>query len=291
MTSLAAAVADARNRFSAAGLRDASMEARFLITGLLKLSTTEIFAAGDRLLADDELRLIANAVERRLKREPVHRILGVREFHGVDLHLSEETLEPRPDTEILVDTVLVYLRRIVASKGAARVLDIGTGTGAIILTLLKECAQAEGIGSDISEGALRTASRNAAALGLSQRFTTIRSQWFDEIRGRFDIIVSNPPYIPTHVIPALEPEVKNFDPLAALDGGPDGLDAYRALALDARDHLEKDGIIGVEIGFDQREPVGAIFSSAGFTLLQAERDYGGNDRVLVFAPHKLDLAK
>lgn len=282
MTTLSAAVKEARNRFSEAGLADAAIEARLLLGGLLGLTSAEVFTGGDRVLTEEETVRIKNAVERRLKREPVHRILGSREFHGMDLSISKETLEPRPDTEILVDSVLPYLRQIVAAKGAARLLDLGTGTGAIILALLKESAETQGIGSDISEDALKTAAENAARLGLSERFETIRSDWFKNISGRFDIIVSNPPYIRSDVIPALEPEVRDFDPLAALDGGPDGLAAYRAIAADAGDFLEKDGVIGVEIGFDQKENVAAIFRSAGFKLVQAARDYGDNDRVLVF---------
>ncbi|WP_117196315.1 peptide chain release factor N(5)-glutamine methyltransferase [Rhizobium terrae] len=282
MTTLGAAVADARTRFSAAGLPDAAIEARLLIGGLLGLSGIEVFTGGERLLTEEETVRIEKAVGRRLKREPVHRILGSREFHGMDLLISRETLEPRPDTEILVECMAPHVRQIVADKGSARLLDLGTGTGAIILALLKECPEAQGIGSDISEDALQTAGRNAARLGLADRFRAVSSRWFDAISGRFDIIMSNPPYIRTDVIPALEPEVRDFDPLVALDGGPDGLDAYRAIAAGAGDFLEKDGVIGVEIGFDQKETVVAIFRAAGFKLAQARRDYGDNDRVLVF---------
>ncbi len=282
MTVLSAAVADARSRLSAAGLPDAAIEARLLIGGLLGLSSTEVFVGGERVLTEEEIARIENAVGRRLKREPVHRILGSREFHGVELLISRETLEPRPDTEILVDSMLAHVGQIVAGKGSARILDLGTGTGAIILALLKESPKAQGIGSDISPDALQTATQNAARLGLAERFQAIRSHWFDAISGCFDIIVSNPPYIRSDVIPALEPEVRDFDPLAALDGGPDGLEAYRAIAAGAGDFLEKDGVIGVEIGFDQKETVTAIFRAAGFALVEAVRDYGDNDRVLVF---------
>lgn len=283
MTILDAAVSQARSRLTAAGLADAAIEARLLIGGLLGLTSTEVFTGGDRLLTGDELAVIAKAVERRLKREPVHRILGTREFHGMDFRLSSETLEPRPDTEILVDCLLAPMRQIVAANGRVRVLDLGTGTGAIALALLKEIPQAQAIGSDISADALKTATENAGRLGLSARFAALQSCWFSEIIGRFDIIVSNPPYIRSDVIPALEPEVRDFDPRAALDGGQDGLDAYRAIATGAKDFLEEGGLVGVEIGFDQKQPVTAIFEAAGFRLEQAERDYGGNDRVLLFA--------
>jgi release factor glutamine methyltransferase len=283
MTRLDAAVAEARARFSAAGLADAAIEARMLIGGLLGLSNTEVFTGGDRLLTEAEQEKIAQAVERRLKREPVHRILGIREFHGMELLISKETLEPRPDTEILVDSMLPHVRRIVAGKGSALLLDIGTGTGAIALSFLKECPQLSGVGSDISQDALETAARNAERLGMAARFQTVRSTWFENISGRFDIIASNPPYIRSDVIPALEPEVRDFDPLAALDGGPDGLDAYRAIAAEAGNFLQEDGVLGVEIGFDQKRAVTDIFASHGFVLREAVRDYGGNDRVLVFS--------
>jgi release factor glutamine methyltransferase len=286
MTTLGQAVADARSRFADAGLPDAAIEARLLIGGLLGLTSTEVFTGADRAVSPEEGVRIADAVARRLKREPVHRILGTREFRGLELLLSKETLEPRHDTEVLVEAVLPYAGQTAAAKGAVRILDIGTGTGAIVLALLAECPQAHGVGSDISEDALATAQRNAERLGLAERFTAIRSEWFNDISGRFDIIVSNPPYIRSDVIPELEPEVRDYDPLAALDGGPDGLEAYRAIAAGAANFLQKDGVIGVEIGYDQKDTVSALFCSAGFTLAQARRDYGDNDRVLVFTVTK-----
>ncbi|RWX74357.1 peptide chain release factor N(5)-glutamine methyltransferase [Neorhizobium lilium] len=282
MTTLAAAVMEARSRFSEAELADAGIEARLLLAGLLKLSPTEVFVGGDRVLTEEEEALIEVAIGRRLKREPVHRILGSREFHGMDLLISRETLEPRPDTEVLVDAMIPHLRRIVMDKGSARILDLGTGTGAILLALLKEIPAASGVGTDISEDALATAQRNAERLGLGDRFGTLRSRWFDNVSERFDIIVSNPPYIRSDVIPRLDPEVRNFDPLAALDGGPDGLYPYRDIAADAARFLEPEGLIGVEIGFDQQLAVTEIFTSAEFIVAQAERDYGGNDRALIF---------
>ena len=184
-TTLGASVAEARALFAAAGLPDSAIEARLLIGGLLGLSSTEVFVGGDRVLDGEELERIGKAVARRLKREPVHRILGAREFHGMDLKISRETLEPRPDTEVLVESLLPHVRQIVAARGAARLLDLGTGTGAIILALLKECPKASGIGSDISEDALETAAENAARLGLSDRFSAIHSRWFEKIGGAF----------------------------------------------------------------------------------------------------------
>lgn len=281
MTTLGALVGEARARFAAAGLPDAAIEARILIGGLLGLTHTEVFTGADRAVSAAERADIENAIARRLKREPVHRILGVREFHGMPMRLSRGTLEPRSDTEVLVDAMLPYARQVAAAKGAVRILDLGTGTGAILLALLKECPEATGLGADISADALQTAQANAAALGLQDRFEAVRSDWFQNIGQRFDMIVSNPPYIRTDVIATLEPEVRNFDPLAALDGGPDGMDAYRTIAAGAAEVLEPGGTVGVEIGFDQKDAVSELFTSKGYVPVQSVCDFGGNDRVLV----------
>lgn len=282
MKTLAAILAEARARFAAEGLPDSAIEARLLVGGVLHLSSTELFTGGEKVLMQGDIDRLEDAIGRRLKREPVHRILGSREFHGMDLLISRETLEPRPDTEVLVDSILPYVHATTSLRGSARILDLGTGTGAILLALLKESPASSGLASDISLEALSTASDNAARLGLQSRFEAVHSHWFDRIPGRFDIIVSNPPYIETAVIPELEPEVRDYDPLAALDGGPDGLAAYREIAAGAGGFLEDGGLIGVEIGFDQKNTVTEIFRAAGFTLAQAKRDYGGNDRVLIF---------
>ncbi len=280
---LGAVVVETRATLANAGFADASIETRILLGGLLGLSTTEVFTQTDRLVTQSEQALIADAVARRLRHEPVHRILGHREFHGLDLQLSPETLEPRPDTEILVDAVLPHLKRIAAGRGSARILDLGTGTGAIALALLKECPQATALGSDISPGALKTARSNAYINNTADRFDTRESAWFEAIEESFDIIVSNPPYIPTKVVGTLEPDVRDYDPKAALDGGEDGLVAYRAIAENAAQHLLPNGLMGVEIGYDQRQSVRQIFEEKGFSMLERHVDHGGNDRVLLFA--------
>ncbi|MBB4955740.1 release factor glutamine methyltransferase [Agrobacterium vitis] len=279
---LRAALLAARQRFSAASLDDAAGDARALIAGLLNLSMTDMLVHDNRMLSEDEAGLIEAAVQRRLNHEPVHRILGHRAFYGLDLALSSATLEPRPDTEILVDRLLPHLHALVTAKGQARFLDMGTGTGAIALALLHECEGAMALAIDISDQALATARDNAVRHGLDGRFQTLCSDWYRDVRGRFDMIVSNPPYITSAVMGALDPEVRLFDPVAALDGGTDGLDAYRVIAAGASAHLEPDGIIGLEIGYDQKEAVTALFLDHGLTLLEAARDHGGQDRVLVF---------
>lgn len=277
-------MAEARRRFEAAGLADPATDARVLICGLLDLSPTAVLLDGDKPVAADRAARVEEAIVRRLGREPVYRILGRRDFYGLDLALSEGTLEPRPDTEILVDVILPHLRSMVAAGLKPKIVDLGTGTGAIALALLQECPEAEAMGIDISEDALKTAAANAERNGLSSRFTTRAGPWFERTSERFDLIISNPPYIRSDVVVGLEPEVTNFDPMAALDGGSDGLEAYRAIAAEARAHLEDHGLVGLEIGFDQRDDVTQIFEEAGFSLLEERCDYGGNDRVLVFAP-------
>ncbi len=276
-------MAEARRRFEAAGLADPATDARVLICGLLDLSPTALLLDGDRTVAADLAARVEEAIVRRLAREPVYRILGQRDFYGLDLALSEGTLEPRPDTEILVDVILPHLRSMVAVGLKPKIVDLGTGTGAIALALLQECPEAEAMGIDISEDALKTAAANAERNGLSSRFTTRAGPWFERTSERFDLIISNPPYIRSDVVVGLEPEVTKFDPMAALDGGPDGLEAYRAIAEEALEHLEDHGLVGLEIGFDQRDDVTQIFEEAGFSLLEERRDYGGNDRALVFA--------
>lgn len=276
------AILAARRRFADAHIDDAATDARVLIAGLLGLSMTDLVVDDGRILTGEQRDLIDKAVLRRLNHEPVHRILGKREFYGLDLALSPATLEPRPDTEILVEGLLPYLRAMVDAKGAARFLDMGTGTGAIALALLSECPGTAALATDISCDALETAQNNASRHGLEGRFHTLRSDWFAGVHARFDMIVSNPPYITSQVVSELDPEVKLFDPMAALDGGADGLDAYRAIAEGARAHLEPDGIVGLEIGFDQKDSVSALFLMHGFMLLEAKCDHGGKDRVLIF---------
>ncbi|MGE6742512.1 peptide chain release factor N(5)-glutamine methyltransferase [Allorhizobium pseudoryzae] len=282
---LSAVLADIRKRFAEAGLPDAATDARVLVAGLLDLSPTEMVLNGERVLSADEIARIDSAAVRRIHREPVHRILGFREFYGLRFMLSPETLEPRPDTEVLVDAVLRHARPIFGDR-PGRMLDLGTGTGAILIALLSELPNFCGVAADISAGALETARLNAQFNGVSDRFATVETDWFAKIEGRFDIIVSNPPYITTDIIAELEPDVRIFDPDLALDGGIDGLDAYRAIANGAAAFLSDDGVIGLEIGYDQKQAVTDLFLTQGYTLIESVTDYGGNDRALIFARHK-----
>jgi release factor glutamine methyltransferase len=281
-TTLAEALAAARRRLSEAGIADAAQDARLLIAGVLDLSSTAFVTDGARVLDAAQMATIEAVLARRVAREPVHRILGRRAFSRLDLALSPETLEPRPDTEVLVDTLVPHATRMVAETGRCRILDLGTGTGAICLALLDLVPGATGVGTDLSPGALETARRNADINGVADRFEAVESDWFAAVTGVFDIIVSNPPYIVRSVVGTLDDEVRLYDPILALDGGEDGLDAYRAIAAGAGDHLRDNGLVAYEIGYDQKDQVTAIMRDNGFARIEAVRDFGGNDRVLLF---------
>ena len=273
----------ARQRLEASGIEDAALDARLLVEHFTGTSRSDAIARPDMVTQAQAVAAVEAALERRSAGEPVHRILGFREFYGLELSLSAQTLEPRPDTEILIDTILPFMRDVAAREGACRVLDLGTGTGAIALALLANVPDATAIGVDVSADALATAARNAAGLGLADRFTALRSDWFSQVNGRFHVIASNPPYIRSDDIAGLQAEVRLFDPVRALDGGEDGLQPYRVIAAQAVAHLEQDGAVVVEIGNTQRLEVISIFENEGFRLLEARRDLGGNDRVLLFA--------
>ncbi len=281
--SLAGLLASSRTALAEAGIADAALEARLIVEHYSETGRSEAISTPGRIIGDAAVVRIEQALKRRISGEPVYRILGFREFYGLHLGLSDETLEPRPDTETLVDALLPHVRATVAKgEGACRILDLGTGTGAIALALLSEVERATAVGVDVSDDALRTARRNAEALGLGSRFTPLKSDWFANISGKFHVIASNPPYIPTNDLAGLQAEVRNFDPARALDGGADGLDAYRVMAAEADRFLAPAGVVGVEIGYTQKHAVRQLFEAAGYRTAEARQDIAGHDRVLVF---------
>ena len=273
---------EARLRLTSAS-DDAATEVRLLAEWAFELSRLELVTKADTPVDPAQIQVFDAAIVRRMAGEPVHRIMGYRDFFGMRLELSEATLEPRPDTEVLVELVLDLIKAAGRENEALEILDLGTGTGAIGLALLTALENANATITDIARNALETAAKNARALGLSGRVTAVEGKWFEPVEGRFDVIISNPPYIPTAVVPTLDIEVREHDPLAALDGGADGLDPYRVIASQAAQHLKPTGLVSVEIGFDQAEEVVSIFEANGFALVELRKDLGGRDRALAFA--------
>lgn len=279
---LDAIMMSSRRRLRAAELDTPDLDAQLLVEWVTGATRLDMISSPEKLVDEEQVTKLNDALERRIAGEPVHRIIGVREFYGLPFRLSPETLEPRPDTEALVDLVSPYVEKLIEMHGRAIMLDMGTGTGAIVISLLHRFEKLNGVGLDVADGALVMARINAAANGVSERFAALKSDWFSTVSGRFHLIVSNPPYIPHEDIAALSPDVREHDPMAALDGGVDGLDFYRALASEAVEYLYKGGMIAVEIGAGQFDDVGAIFESADFYLINSASDLGGHRRAMVF---------
>ncbi len=271
---------DAGERLEAAGIPSPRADARILLRTALARSLEALIREPDASVPASGAERFLALVARRALREPVSRILGEREFWSLRFSLSPDTLDPRPDSETVVEAALEWCGE---RQGPLRVLDLGTGTGCLLLAVLESRPGATGIGTDIAEGAVARAARNAAALGLSDRASFRRADWDAGIAGRFDLILSNPPYIPTPEIGGLEPEVSSWDPQAALDGGADGLDAYRRIAPAAAGRLAPGGAAFLEIGAGQEEPVEAIMAAAGLTRFVRKADLGGNVRCLGFS--------
>ncbi len=250
-------------RLHKAAVDTAELDARILTGNVLGLDLTGMIAAATRRLSDDEAARLENHALRRLAGEPVARIIGIKEFWGLPLRLSPATLVPRPDTETVVEAALEIMRRASKSAGSLRFADFGTGSGAILLALLSESPAAFGIGTDLSEAALRTARSNASQLGLLARAGFVACSYGAALAGPFDLIVSNPPYIRSADIASLDTGVRDYDPRGALDGGADGLDAYRAIIPDASRLLVPGGAIVLEVGHDQSGDVEGLLVAAG----------------------------
>jgi release factor glutamine methyltransferase len=251
-------------QLKAAQLDEAELDARILLGAAVGLDLTGLIAQATRRLTVAEASRLAQHAQRRIAGEPVARILGVREFWGLPFRLSEATLVPRPDTETLVELALEICRER-TTPPSPRIADIGTGSGAILLALLHDMPDAFGVGTDLSLTALNTAKANAAALGLAGRSAFVACSYASALHGPFDLIVSNPPYIPSGEIPKLSVEVREHDPHLALDGGNDGYDAYRALIPQAAERLAPGGILIVEAGQGQTRDIEALMTAAGLT--------------------------
>lgn len=266
--------------FRAVGIEETEADARVLVGHALRLDRARLIAQSDRILEAREMAVISALVARRLRREPVSRILGQKEFWSLHIMITPDVLVPRPETETVVEAALDFVVRGGLRMEKLRVLDIGTGSGALLLALLHELPNAIGIGTDISAAALQVARGNAARCGLADRCSFVVCDIAAGTAGPFDLVVSNPPYIAHDAIAGLAPEVRDYDPYVALDGGKDGLNPYRALANEAKRILAPGGRLFVELGAGQDEPVRALFTNAGLIPDVVRKDLAGIPRVL-----------
>jgi release factor glutamine methyltransferase len=253
------------------GLATPELDARLLAGHALGLDHAALAADALRPLSADESDAIAALAARRLAREPVARIVGVKEFWSLSLQLNAATLVPRPETETVVEVALEAIDRSRGRGKELRIADLGTGSGALLLALLSELPMGRGVGTDLSAEALGGARSNAIALGLEARASFVACDYGAAIAGQFDLVVSNPPYVARADIAALAPEVRVFDPRLALDGGADGLDGYRAIAKSARHLLTPDGVLVLELGIGQLDAVEAILAAAGLVAVGEPR--------------------
>jgi release factor glutamine methyltransferase len=277
LTDLAGAIEDVALLLSAAGISHSRHEARLLAVEATGLDNASIIAHPERTLTSAEHRRLGEFARRRQAREPISRIFGWREFWSLRFALGPETLDPRPDSETLVAAALEGVDR----ARPLSVLDLGTGSGCLLLAVLSELPAATGLGVDLNPQALAIAAANARSLGLAARGRFQRSDWGQGLEERYDLVLCNPPYIPAADIAGLSPEVAKFDPLLALAGGPDGLDAYRRLAGDLARLLAPNGRAVIEIGAGQDVAAGAILSAGGLRLIGRRIDLSGIVRCLI----------
>lgn len=267
-------------KFHQAGIDSADTDARLLVAHALGIDRAGMIADGERALNAEETKAIDALAARRLKREPVARIFGHKEFWSLPLQIGAAVLVPRPETETVVEAALDFIERGGLRMEPLRILDIGTGSGALLLALLSELPNAHGTGTDISALALAIARANAGRHALAARCTFVECDIAAGLPGPFDLIVSNPPYVAHDDIATLEPEVRDYDPALALDGGADGLNGYRAIAHEARRLLAPGGRLIVELGAGQEPAVCALFTGAGLTVGTAREDLAGIPRAL-----------
>ncbi len=266
--------------FNRAGIEDARVDARALLCHALRVDRARLLSDSERILEAREVAAVQGLAARRLKREPVSRIRGRKEFWNLTLEVTPAVLTPRPETETVVEAALDLIGRDATQMEMLRILDIGTGSGALLLALLGELSNAVGLGTDISEDALEVARANAERNGLKDRCTFVACDIAEGIEGKFDLIVSNPPYVRRADIATLEPEVRDYAPRLALDGGEEGLDCYRAIVAQAPPLLARGGRLIVELGLGQEPAVRALFTKAGLQAGAARTDLAGIPRAL-----------
>ncbi len=268
-----ALLSEGRRLLQRQGTFSVALDVRLLLQAATGLSHEDIIAEPQRHVSAEAAATFNAFIARRLAHEPVSRILGRREFYGREYQITPDVLDPRPDTEVVVELALHYAK-------CGRFIDLGTGSGAIAITLCAEVAGLSGVATDISSAALAVAQANAQRLGMSDKILFHQGAWFDGVDGFFDLIISNPPYIrATEILP---PDVADFDPHLALFGGEDGLAAYREIAKQSATRLTTDGIVVVEVGSEQSSEVERLFKTQGFKLADQALDLSGHVRGLAF---------
>jgi release factor glutamine methyltransferase len=272
------AIAQITGVLKQAGVDNPRLDARVLIAHVIEAETSQTFIRNDMLLTVEQDTLLAALVQRRVAREPVSRIVGQREFWGLDFKVTPDTLDPRADTEILVSAVIDHNKRLALNQ--PRILDLGTGTGCVVLALAHALPGSTGVGTDLSEAALRVAKRNADKLDLSERVSFTRMSWCEGLVGPFDIITSNPPYLSADDMQHLSPEVR-YDPAQALDGGADGLDCYRAIVADVKRLARQPAILSLEVGSGQAGPVAQMLEDAALRVVEIRSDLASIPRCVV----------
>ena len=279
---LATALHAARTQLTSVAGELAALEARLLAAHALGAEQKTLIARADAPLKESEINALSALVRRRLAREPMAQILGEKHFWNDTFIVTRDVLTPRPDSETILSAVLA---RQPSTAQPLRILDLGTGSGCLLLSLLREFPKAQGLGLDCSPSALAIATKNAERLGLGDRAVFRLSHWCAELNAgeKFDVIVSNPPYIPHGDIPLLDAEVREFEPHLALDGGKDGLDEYRVLLSQLKLYLARNGIIAVEIGIDQARAVSEIATSERYTIIDIVADLSGRQRVVLLS--------
>lgn len=269
------ALATATERLTEAGIGTARLDARALLAHVLETEPMSLFSRPERRLTDDQAGRFQQSVDRRVRREPLSHIVGWREFWSLRFRVTPATLDPRPDTETVVEAVLDSLSD---RSAPLRILDLGTGTGCLLLALLQELPNARGVGVDRSAEACAVAADNAARLGFSQRAEIRLGDWGRGLDGCFDVIVSNPPYIRDQDVAGLQPEVALYEPRQALAAGGDGMDCYRALAPQIRALLKPGGIAALEVGKGQASAVAVLLTDAGLQDVTLHPDLAGIER-------------
>lgn len=268
------------NALSNAGFQNAFDEAKWLLSSALEQENSFVTLNPTYTPSSLEAAKIEDWLKRRLKGEPLSRMKGIREFWSLPFHLNEHTLDPRPETEVIVEGVLKWVGQ--RTLNPWRILDLGTGSGCLLIALLHELKRATGIGVDMSKDTLSMAQKNAVINGVGHRATFLESHWGKGLEGTFDIIVSNPPYIPLREKESLEKSVRDYDPPQALFGGENGIDCYRILSQDIKPLMMPQSLVVLEIGAGQRKDVEELFQTAGFHTLFILKDLAGIERTIGF---------